>query len=271
MSTGWLDGKVALVTGGSAGIGRAIVERFVAEGARVCAMSRSRDRLGQLRDALGGASVAVAAGDVTRLEDNARAVEAAVAAFGRLDVLVANAGIFDCFAPLEGLAPEVMDRAFDEIFAVNVKGCLFAAKAALPALRAAGGGSIIFSASQASFYPDGGGPIYTASKHALVGLIRQLAFELAPRIRVNGVAPGGTVTEIAGPPSLADWCARRKMGEERAESIRRRNPLGLAQQPEDHTASYVLLASDQSKAITGAVIESDGGLGIRGLTGPRTP
>lgn len=257
------------MTGGSAGIGRAIVERFVSEGAGVCAMSRSRGTLEELREQLGRDRVTVTVGDVTRLDDNVRAVEDAVRVFGKLDVLVSNAGIFDCFVSLEGLTPDVIERAFDEVFAVNVKGCLLGARAALPALQTAGGGSMIFSASQASFYPDGGGPIYTASKHALVGLIRQLAFELAPRIRVNGVAPGGTITEIAGPPSLAAWCAGRKRGEERAESIRHRNPLGLAQQPEDHTASYVLLASDQSKAITGTVIESTAGIGIRGLTGPR--
>lgn len=266
---GWLEGKVAVVTGGSSGIGRAIVERFVAEGARVCVVGRSPDKLDAVQRALGERVVTLQA-DVTRYDDNQRAVDLAVRTFGKLDVFVGNAGIFDCFASLARMTPQQMDRAFDEIFAVNVKACLFGAKAALPALLESRG-NLIFSVSNAGFYPDGGGPIYTASKHALVGLVRQLAFELAPTIRVNGVAPGGTVADLRGPPSLDDLCAQRPLGEARSALIRQRNPLGIVQQPEDHAGAYLLLASDQARAITGTVIESDGGIGVRGMGPPHVP
>jgi 2,3-dihydroxy-2,3-dihydrophenylpropionate dehydrogenase len=83
-------------------------------------------------------------------------------------------------------------------------------------------------------------------------------------VRVNGVAPGGTSSELAGPPSLADFCERRQAGPPREEIIRRRNPLRRAWRPEDHAAAYVLLASNQSPAMTGTIVESDGGIGVRG-------
>ncbi|MBV9120755.1 MAG: 3-(cis-5,6-dihydroxycyclohexa-1,3-dien-1-yl)propanoate dehydrogenase [Chloroflexi bacterium] len=256
---GWLDGKVALVTGASTGIGRALVERFVAEGACVTAMARSRDKL----ETLAGERILAYPGDVTSLDDNLAAVQATVDRFGKLDCFVANAGLFDCFAHLPDIPLDTLGKAFDELFAVNVKGGLFGAKAALPHLQAVRG-SLIFTISNAGFYPAGGGPLYTASKHAVVGLVRQLACELAPDVRVNAVAPGGTSSEITGPPSLAEFCAG-KQGPQRAELIRHRNPLRLVQDPEDHTAAYVLLASDQARAMTGAIIESDGGIGVRGV------
>ena len=132
------------------------------------------------------------------LAANKRAVADAVAAFGRLDVLVANAGIWDYGRALVDLPEDRIDEAFDELIGINVKGYLFAAKAAQGALVASRG-SMIFTVSNAGFFPDGGGPLYTASKHAAVGLIRQLAFECAPHVRVNGVAPGAIATDLRGP------------------------------------------------------------------------
>lgn len=261
--SGWLEGKVALVTGGAGGIGRAIVERFVAEGARVGVMDLSAEGLrafesdGRIAD-----SIATSAGDVRAMGDNEEAVRRTVRAFGRLDVFVGNAAVFDCLLGLERLPAHLLDDAFREVFEINVKGYLLGAKAALPELRKASG-NMIFSVSSSGFYPNGGGPLYTASKHAVVGLIRQLAYELAPDIRVNGVAPGGTATAAIGAaPSLKPVCPEVDP-EARNSRIGSGNRLGLAPLPEDHIGAYVLLASDGGRAMTGSVIHSDGGIGVR--------
>jgi 2,3-dihydroxy-2,3-dihydrophenylpropionate dehydrogenase len=261
---GWLDGKVAMVTGGASGIGRAVVERFVQEGAKVCVYDLDGEKLEQLLLSLPGGAVVTVQGDVTRPEDNRRGVAAAVDAFGRLDIFVGNAGLFDGFVTLEKLPDEKISAAFDEIFHVNVKGYLLGAKAALPELLKTSG-NMIFTVSSAGFYPNGGGPIYTSSKHAVGGLIQELAHELAPRVRVNGVAPGGTATHLRVVASLRSLAPVPLENQAREARSRKRNPLKLAMHAEDHVAAYVLLASEQSRAMTGEIIHSDGGLGVRGL------
>src|SRR5580658_5132166 len=183
---GWLEGQVALVTGGASGLGYAIVKRFLEEGARVGVLDRARERSAKLRQELGDRVVATI-GDVTSLADNRRAVETTVSRFGKLDCFVGNAGIWDFSTSLAQLPDDNIGAAFDELFGVNVKGYLLGAKAAYREL-AKTRGTIIYTVSNAGFYPCGGGPLYTASKHAVVGLIKQLAYELAPKIRVNGVA-----------------------------------------------------------------------------------
>lgn len=260
---GWLEGKVAVITGAGSGIGRAVAERFVAEGARVGIVDRDPDRIAAVTAALKDVAVGAPA-DVTVFADLARAMDAVRERFGPIDVVVANAGIFDGYASLLQVPPDVWQQAFGQIFSVNVLGVLWSVRAALPDLQQRGG-RVVVTVSSAGFYPHGGGVLYTASKHALVGVVRQLAAELAPAVRVNGVAPGGTMTGLTVWSGLAPYSARASMSEsERAERIRSRNPLRLVMQPEDHAAAYVLLASDQSRAMTGVVIESDGGIGIRG-------
>jgi NAD(P)-dependent dehydrogenase (short-subunit alcohol dehydrogenase family) len=170
---GQFDGQVALVTGGGSGIGRAVVARFVEEGARVGVMERVAARADELRSEFGEAVIGIA-GDVAQLADNKRAVAETVRAFGRLDVFIGNAGVFDVWTALADFPEDKLGDAFDELFAVNVKGCLFGAKAALAELQKTAG-SMIFTASVAGLNSGGGGAIYTASKHAVVGLIRELA------------------------------------------------------------------------------------------------
>ena len=126
---GWLENKVALVTGGASGLGRAIVERFVDEGARVAILDRARERAEELAKRL-GERVAPIAGDVTVLSDNQRAVAETVQKFGQLDCFVGNAGIWDFSIPLADLPEDRIGAAFDELFGVNVKGYLLGAKAA---------------------------------------------------------------------------------------------------------------------------------------------
>ncbi|WP_132743348.1 SDR family NAD(P)-dependent oxidoreductase [Scopulibacillus darangshiensis] len=260
---GWLEGKTAVITGGASGVGKAIVHRFVHEGANVCVLDISKEKL-QLLDSEYGKKVISIRGDARNFKDNRAAVSLAVETFGKLDTLVLNAGIFDGFKKFADLSPEVIEAAYNEILDINVKGYLLGVKAALPELIK-NNGTIVFTVSGASFYPDGGGVLYTASKHAELGLMRQMAFELAPDIRVNGVALGGTMTELGVAPSLRPYYTA-PTADDRKISISNRNPLKMFMEPEDHVASYVLLASDQSKAITGEIISSDGGLGVRGLS-----
>lgn len=262
-----LEGKVALVTGGGSGIGRAVVERFVEQGAKVSILEMSGEKVDKLDSELGQEVLAIQ-GDVTKLADNEASVKKTVETFGKLDVFIGNAGIFDGFTPLASLSSETLGKVFDAVFAVNVKGYMFGAKAALPELLKTGG-CMVFTVSNSGFYVGGGGPIYTSSKHAVVGLIKQLAHELAPRIRVNGVAPGGTITDIRSPPELGmkDGEPLRAFDEPGIEDVVRGiTPLQILPDVKDHTAAYVLLSSDeQARAITGAIINSDGGLGVRGL------
>ena len=202
-----LKDQVAVVTGGASGLGRAIVERFVEEGARVAVFDRSAERVEQVVAELGDNVLGVV-GDVREMADNKRMVAECVKAFGKLDTLVANAGICDWSKTLVTTSDEALVSAFDEMFSVNVKGYVLAAKAALPELYKSRG-QIIFTASNASFYPGGGGVLYTATKHAVVGMVKQMAHEFAPHVRVNGVAPGGIGgSNLAGLSALAQEGAK---------------------------------------------------------------
>lgn len=258
---GWLDGHVAVVTGGGSGLGRALVDRFLAEGAAgVVVLERSAAKADALRGVDG---VAVVVGDATSWPDDVAAVDAALGTFGRLDVFVANAGIWDFGTGLEAIPGERIGAAFDEVFAVNVKAPLLGARAAAAALRESGG-SVVITLSNAAFHPGGGGPLYTASKHALVGVVRQLAYELAPDVRVNGVAPGGMSTDLRGPAAL-DLAGTPFSAFDPDAVMAEFSPLKFAPVPADYTAPYVLLASrTASRTITAEVIQADTGVRIRG-------
>lgn len=259
---GWLDDKVTLVIGGGSGIGRAVVETFVQEGAKAGVLEISPEKVADLRKL--GPPVKAIQGDATLLEDNERAVEETVAAFGDLDVLVLCVGVWDYFADLPGFPKDKLGAAFDELFSINVKSHLLSTKAALPELLKTEG-SIVFTLSNSAFYSAGGGPLYVASKFAVRGLVTELAYELAPKIRVNGVAPGGTVTNLAGLRTLGQENLRMSDLTGVEERISSSNPLQVANKPEDHAWAYVYLASkERTRSVTGTIIHSDGGLGVRG-------
>jgi cis-2,3-dihydrobiphenyl-2,3-diol dehydrogenase len=260
---GWLEGKVALVTGGGSGLGRAIVGRFIEEGASLGILERSSERNDELSNRFGGRVIAIT-GDVVSYADNQRAVAETASRFGRLDCFIGNAGIWDYSLPLVKIAGEKLGEAFDELFGINVKGYMLGAKAAIPELLKTRG-NMIFTVSNAGFYVAGGGALYTASKHAVVGLIKQLAFELAPKIRVNGVAPGAIPSDIRGPRALGmEYRSISSLPQD--DFVKRFIPLGRMPEPRDYTGHYVLLASDgNSSTATGAIINCDGGMGVRGF------
>ena len=253
-----LAGLRAVVTGAGSGIGRAVVRRYIAEGARVIAVIRNPAQQAELE----AEGAVVVTGDVAQHDTAARAVAQAEIAFGGLDTYVANAGLWDFHKRIERQSPDELAAAYHEMFGVNLLGALYGAHAALPALRASGG-SVIVTGSNASFLAGGGGALYTASKFALRGLVLQLAKEFAPLVRVNGVAPGATRTPLSGPDALGQASRAMDADAQRIAAIADHVPLGRISEPEDHADLYVLLAArNESRYITGTMMLSDGGLTI---------
>jgi NAD(P)-dependent dehydrogenase (short-subunit alcohol dehydrogenase family) len=252
-----LNGKVAIITGGTSGLGRAVAEHFIEEGAQICVADVSLGRLEEM-NALYGEKIITVHADVSTVEGNIKMVESTIGAFGKVDIFVANAGIYDGNVGLMDLPLERLEAAFDEVMNVNVKGYLLGAKTVLPELLKTEG-CMIFTASHASFYSAGGGPIYTASKHAIAGLIKELAYELAPKIRVNGVAPGVIATAMGMPKSLGAQVPSIISG------IENSLPLPFVPQSSDYSDLYVLLATEGGRAMTGTIIQADNGISIRGL------
>ena len=267
--SGWLKNYVALITGGGSGIGRAVAQRFVAEGAYVTIIGRDVAQLAAVAKGCPDPSRIYAyRADVRDPDQLHNAVAETVQRFGKLDTLVANAGIWDYHRQLTKLTAAQLEQTFDEVFAINVKGYLLAAEASWRELVKTRG-SIVMTLSNASFYVNGGGPVYTASKHACLGLMRELAYELAPKVRVNGVACGAMNTNLRGPEAL-DLHTRKlaaSFAKKRADDPPPPIPLhDSSTDPRDFTGPYVLLASrEQSGPITGQAIEVDGGIGVRGF------
>ena len=257
--TGWLEGKRALIVGAGSGIGRAVVDAFLAEGAEVAVLERDREKCNLLREQL--PELPVVEGDAITAEANERAVDVAVDAYGGVDTLVNCVGVFDFYKGLGEIDAAALPGAFDEMFRTNVLSHLQSVKAALPSLDA--GSSIVLTESASSFYPGRGGVLYVASKFAVRGLVTALAHELAPHVRVNGVAPGGTLnTDLRGLASLGLDGVRLDDTPDRARDVAARNPLHVALDGRDHAWRYVFLASDRARGITGETVHPDGGFGL---------
>ncbi|MCW2946729.1 MAG: 2,3-dihydroxy-2,3-dihydrophenylpropionate dehydrogenase [Actinoallomurus sp.] len=256
-----LKDKRALIIGAGSGIGRAVAEAFVREGARTAVLELDPAKCAALESEL--PDCPVHRGDATSLGQTKKAVAGAVRAFGGLDVLVNCVGLFDFYTGIQGIEDEAFDAAFDEAFTVNVKSQLVSVKAAVPALKESGG-SIILTTSTSSFYPGRGGILYVSSKFAVRGAVIALAHELAPEIRVNSVAPGGTLdTDLRGLRALG--MNRRSLGRApgREADLRSNNPLAVALTSHDHAGSYVFLASDLARGMTGMFMHPDGGIGVK--------
>lgn len=245
-----LDGKTAVVTGASSGIGRAIVERFVAEGAKVFAFARNAEALKALEAAYPGQVVALT-GDVTRQADLRQLVESVLQHTDAIDILVPNAGI----ARVVGFEDSTAE-AFSEQFSVNLFGAAETARLFVPHIRK--GGSIQFITTFLTQVGFPGLAIYSASKAALKSLSQTLAAELAPRgIRVNAIAPGPIATPLWGTVGLpADTLGVV------AAQINARLMQGKFGEPADIATTSVFLASDEAKNIYGQEIVVDGGYTI---------
>jgi len=243
-----LNGKVALVTGGSSGIGLATARRFIEEGARVVITSRSEDALDAAVAQLGKRATGIR-GDVANLDDLDRLYAQVEDQFGRVDVLFANAGIAP-FVPFEA----VTESHFDTLFNINVRGLFFTVQKALPLLGQ--GASVILNASVVAQSGIPKTSIYSATKAAVRSLGRTLAAELSPRgIRVNVVSPGLIESPLWGKLGL-----NQEEVDAFGAYVVQQTPLGRPGKPEEIAATVAFLASNDASYFTGADLVADGGM-----------
>ena len=246
-----LKDKVAIITGAGSGFGEGMARRFAAEGARVTVNDINQSGGRRVAEAIvkdGGGAMFVAA-DVSRRADVKALVERTLAEFGRVDVMVNNAGYTHRNQPML----DVPEDVFDRLFAVNVKALYLAALEVVPVMRRQGGGAILNTASTAGLRPRPGLTWYNASKGAVITMTKSMAAELAPdRIRVNCLCPVAGETGM-----LADF-----MGGDTPENrarFRASVPLGRLSTPADIANAALYLASDEANFITGVALEVDGG------------
>jgi NAD(P)-dependent dehydrogenase (short-subunit alcohol dehydrogenase family) len=246
-----LAGKSAVITGAAKGIGRATADVFAAEGARVVGTDIDAEGLERLRDELEarGAECVTVVGDVSNPADAQRMIAAAVEQFGRLDILVANAGVI----PL-GSIDESSPDDWDHVMSIDGRGMFLTCKYAIEAMANNGGGSIVCLSSISGMAGQSRQSTYGPAKFVATGLTKHLAVEWASRgIRVNAVAPGTIWTERVR--SLPD----EPGGSEYIAEIEKAHPMGRLGQPEEVARAIAFLASDDASFITGAILPVDGG------------
>jgi 3-oxoacyl-[acyl-carrier protein] reductase len=241
------------VTGAGSGIGRATALMFAREGARVAVVDLEEATAKATAEEIeraGGQALAIRA-DVSKAADNEAVVGQTVARWGRLDVFFANAGVPQFPTPIE----DVEEATFDRIMSVNVKGVFLGAKYALRVMKHQKSGVFLATASTSAIRPRPGVQSYSASKGAVVTLVKSLALESAPfGVRVVAIAPVATET-----PMLATFMGKTAVDEEGMTRYRATVPLGRLNTPDDLAKAAVFLASDDAAMITGTCIEVDGG------------
>jgi NAD(P)-dependent dehydrogenase (short-subunit alcohol dehydrogenase family) len=249
--SGRLLGKSAVVTGAANGIGRATAELFAEEGARIVGGDLDGDGLRRLGERLGaqGAEFVAVIGDVSQPDDAKRMIAAAVERYGRIDVLVANAGVI----PLRTIN-EATPEDWDEVMAVDGRGMFLTCKYAIEQMMKSGGGSIVCLSSISGVAGQKNQSTYGPAKFVASGLTKHLAVEWADRgIRVNAVAPGTIRTE------RVQRLPEEPGGTEYIRAIERMHPMGRLGEPAEVAQAIAFLASDQASFITGAILPVDGG------------
>ncbi|MDD1726168.1 MAG: glucose 1-dehydrogenase [Euryarchaeota archaeon] len=249
---GRLENKVALVTGASSGMGNNIAKLFAKEGASVVVIARRKEKLADLVaqiEADGRKAIAVT-GDVTSEADVQLAVKTAVQEFGKLDIVVNNAGLMDKMKPVD----ELDDDLWNAVLNVNLTGPMRFFRAAIPEMEKNGGGAFVTISSLAGLNGARAGAAYTASKHGVLGLAKNVAYIYADKnIRSNVIAPGGVKTEIGDMTGWSEFGrARCMMG------MRTMPRMG---EPEEVAQLALFLASDEASLINGAVVTADAGWG----------
>ena len=244
---GKLDNKIAVITGGTTGIGLATAQVFIEEGAKVIVTGRNPETLDQARKILGSHADVIAA-DTSDLKAVEQLFKTIAERYKKIDALFVNAGIAK-FAPLAQSSPEF----FDDQFNVNVRGAYFTVQHAVPLI--VDGGAILFTASMVTSIAEPMSSVYSATKAALRSFGRSLASELAPKIRVNTVSPGPIETPIFGKLGLP-----AEVVQAFAADMLQRNPLKRIGQGQDVAKAALFLLSDQSAYTTGIELFVDGGM-----------
>ncbi|TRW47464.1 SDR family oxidoreductase [Georgenia yuyongxinii] len=256
-----LDDHVVLITGGGSGLGLGVARQCLAEGAQVAIMEIAPDKVEHLVAEFGD-RVLIRQGDVRSVTDLEALRAAIVERYGRLDALIGCQGIFDGNLPLRETPVDRIDSLFDELFHVNVKGYILSARVFVDLLEE-NDGAIVLTSSTAAYAADGGGLFYSASKGAVRSVVNQLAFEFAPRIRVNGVAPSGIAnSQLQGPAALGLEKVKQSdiPKEDFLEQFRMLAPLQHLPTPEEYGWLYAFLASRRNTLMTGQTIVADQGL-----------
>lgn len=258
-----LKGKVALITGGGTGIGTAIAERFVGEGAKICITGRRQEMLDRVAQKLAPGKIVTCSGDVTKVEDVKRMVEMALELEGRLDVVVNNAGI-DPGGTVTDLDPEVWRKVIE----INLTGPFLVMKASIPYLIKGGGGSIINVSSLGGLRCLPGMPAYCTSKAGLIMLTKQAALDYGPfKVRCNAVCPGATRTAMLEEALSPLTQTLRTDVDGVFACISSNVPLRRVATPDEVSGICSYLASDDSSFMTGSVLLLDGGASVVDVSG----
>lgn len=265
-----LNNHTVLITGAGSGLGLGIARYFGKQGANVILTDVSAEKIQNLQHEFSDHHLAMTC-DVTQIVDLNHCLEQIQTKYGKLHAVIGAQGIFDGNVAIKDMPIERLDHLFDELFQVNVKGYFLTAHIFADILKE-NKGAIVFTTSTAAYAADGGGAVYTATKGAIRSLIQQLAFEFAPDIRVNGVAPAAIGnSELKGPKSL-------NLDNQKQSDIPKDAFLNLFQSisllqelpdAEDYAAIYAFLASQHNKVMTGQTIVADQGLLNRSVLSPK--